>query len=120
MDIESIRKYCLSLPGTVEDIKWGADLCFTIATKMYCVSGMEQTLRVSFKCSEEDFNVLLERDGIIPAPYMARNKWVMVEKPSAFTKKEWEDYIYKSYVLIGSKLPRKVQQDLKLILYREL
>ncbi|HEX8334650.1 MAG TPA: MmcQ/YjbR family DNA-binding protein [Segetibacter sp.] len=117
MNIESIRKYCLSLPGTVEDIKWGADLCFTIATKMYCVSGMDGALKVSFKCSDEDFEMLSERDGIIPAPYMARNKWVMVENAGALSKAEWLDYIYKSYVLIGSKLPKKAQQELKLKLW---
>ena len=114
MDIEFIRKYCLSLPGTIEDIKWGADLCFTIAAKMYCVTGMESPHKTSFKCSDEDFHSLIERDGIIPAPYMSRNKWVMIEKPSAFTKQQWQDYILKSYVLIASKLPKKVQQDLKL------
>jgi predicted DNA-binding protein (MmcQ/YjbR family) len=114
MDIEAIRKYCLSLPGTVEDIKWGADLCFTIATKMYCVSGMDGALKVSFKCSDDDFEDLCERDGIIPAPYMARNKWVMVEKTGALSKDEWKDCISKSYVLIGSKLAKKTQQELKL------
>jgi predicted DNA-binding protein (MmcQ/YjbR family) len=114
MDIEELRKYCLSLPGTVEDIKWGADLCFTIATKMYCVTGMDSPSKTSFKCSGEDFNSLIEREGIIPAPYMARNKWVMVEKASVFTKNEWEDYIYKSYTLVGSKLSKKVQHELKL------
>lgn len=114
MNLEQLRKYCLALPATVEDIKWGADLCFTIATKMYCVAGMEAPMKASFKCSEEDFNTLIERDGIIPAPYMARNKWVMVEKASVFSKSEWEDRIYKSYVLVASKLPRKVQQELKL------
>lgn len=113
MNIEWIRKYCLSLPGTVEDIKWGADLCFTIGTKMYCVTGMEGPLKASFKCSEEDYNSLIERDGVIPAPYMAKNKWVMVEKPSALNKSEWEDYISKAYVLIGSKLSKKRQQELK-------
>lgn len=114
MNIESIRKYCLSLPGTVEDIKWGADLCFTIATKMYCVSGMEGGLSVSFKCSDEDYEMLTERDGIIPAPYMARNKWVNISKPSALSQVEWKDYILKSYALIGSKLPKKTQHLLKL------
>lgn len=68
----------MSLPGTFEDIKWGADLCFTIAGKMYCVSGMDGGLSVSFKFSDEDFEMLIEKDGIIPAPYMARNKWVNV------------------------------------------
>ena len=102
------------MPGTAEDIKWGADLCFTIGAKMYCVSGMESGLSVSFKCSEEDYEMLIERDGIIPALYMARNKWVNISKAGALSKDEWKDFIYKAYVLIGSKLPKKVQQELKL------
>jgi predicted DNA-binding protein (MmcQ/YjbR family) len=81
---------------------------------MYCVSGMDRALKVSFKCSDEDFEALCERNGIIPAPYMARNKWVMVEKAAALSKDEWCKYIYKSYVLIGSMLPKKKQQELGL------
>jgi predicted DNA-binding protein (MmcQ/YjbR family) len=112
MDIELLRKYCLSLPATVEDIKWGADLCFTIATKMYCVTSIEAPFKISFKCSDEDYSTLIEREGIIPAPYLARNKWVCVIKADALLKKEWEDYIYKSYVLVRSKLPKKNQANL--------
>jgi predicted DNA-binding protein (MmcQ/YjbR family) len=113
MDIEQLRKYCLSLPGTVEDIKWGADLCFTIGTKMYCITDTEAP-KTAFKCSEEDYISLLEKDGIVPAPYMARNKWVLVENASVFNKREWEDYIYKSYLLVSSKLPKKLKQELNL------
>ncbi len=104
----------MGLPATVEDIKWGADLCFTIAKKMYCVSGMDGSFKVAFKCSDEDFELVLERDGITPAPYFAKNKWVTVNKGGALTKEEWKDYILKSYKLIASKLPKKVQAALGL------
>ena len=30
--------------------------------------------------SDEDFAELTERANLIPAPYMARNKWIMVKK----------------------------------------
>ncbi|TDH28922.1 hypothetical protein EXU57_02285 [Segetibacter sp. 3557_3] len=115
MDIEEIRKYCLSLPQTLEDIKWGADLCFTIAAKMYCVTGLEGSFGVSFKCTDEDFQQLIERENITPAPYLAKNKWVHVKSPTALSNQEWEHYIATSYKLIVSKLPKKAQKDLGIL-----
>ena len=112
MDIEWLRKFCLSLPATSEDIKWGNDLCFLIAGKMFCVAGLEQPLKVSFKVTDEEFEELSTRDGIIPAPYMARNKWLLVQKASKLSKKEWETYIRQSYTLIKNKLPKKVLKEL--------
>jgi len=114
MNIEQLRAFCLSLPKVTEDVKWGNDLCFLIAGKMFCVTGTGANMMTSFKCDEEDFTELCERDGIIPAPYMARNKWVQVQKTSALSKSEWEAYIKKSYRLVASKLPKKTQKELGL------
>src|SRR6266487_5809535 len=111
MDIEQIQKLCLSLQGVTEDVKWGNDLCFCIGEKMFCVTGMEQPLMVSFKCSDEDFEELCERENIVPAPYLARNKWVLVRRASALSKKEWDEYIKKSYKLIAAKLTLKKRKE---------
>lgn len=100
MDIKQLRSFSLALKGTAEDIKWGHDLCFTIGSKMYCVTSADGNGGTSFKCSDEEFTTLIERDGIIPAPYMARNKWVMVEKASALSKDEWEHFVRTSYSLV--------------------
>lgn len=115
MNIESLRNLCLSLPKVTEDIKWGNDLCFLIGGKMFCVTGTSGEMTTSFKCDDEDFNELCERDGIIPAPYLARNKWVQIQRPSALRKNEWEHYIQKSYKLVTAKLPKKFQAELGLI-----
>ncbi len=114
MNIEWLRNFCLSLPKATEDVKWGNDLCFLIGGKMFCVTGTGGELTASFKCNEEDFNELCERDGIIPAPYLARNKWVYVQRSSALTKNEWEHYIEKSYKLVAAKLTKKMQKELGL------
>jgi len=34
MDLEQIRKYCLSLPHATERVQWGNDLLFCIGEKM--------------------------------------------------------------------------------------
>jgi predicted DNA-binding protein (MmcQ/YjbR family) len=67
---------------------------------------------VCFKCSETDFNELCERDGIVPAPYLARNNWVLVKKKSALQKNEWEHFLQSSYALVKSGLSRKLQKEL--------
>jgi predicted DNA-binding protein (MmcQ/YjbR family) len=43
---------------------------------------------------------------------MARAKWVLVSKPSILNKKQWENYIQKSYELIKARLTRKTRKDL--------
>jgi predicted DNA-binding protein (MmcQ/YjbR family) len=37
MNVEWVRRYCLALPHTTEEILWGDDLVFKIGGKMYAV-----------------------------------------------------------------------------------
>ena len=113
MDIESIRKICKQLPSVTEGVKWGNDLCFMVGEKMFCVAALETPLKISFKVTDEEFDEMTNRDGIIPAPYVAKYKWVLVEKMNALSKKEWECYIKQSYEMVRAKLPKKKQELLK-------
>ena len=112
MDIESLRQLCRSLAAVTEDIKWSTDLCFCVGEKMFCVTGLQPDAGISFKVTEEEFYELTSRDGIIPAPYMARNMWVYVTNKASLTKQEWEHYIRQSYDLVGSKLSKKLRKEL--------
>jgi predicted DNA-binding protein (MmcQ/YjbR family) len=114
MNIEVLRKFCLSLPAATEDIKWGSDLCFSIGGKMFCVSSMESPLRISFKVPDEDFEELASQEGFIPAPYMARAKWVSLTDIKKLRPKELESYIRQSYELKKMKLTKKVRKELHL------
>lgn len=113
MNIEQLRKYCLSFPGATEDIKWGADLCFSVGAKMFCVTGADGGGGMSFKCTPEKFNELIERDGIDPAAYVGRYKWVHVANLNAVTPKELKDLIAESYRLVFDKLPPKIRKTIK-------
>ncbi|MDZ4847384.1 MAG: MmcQ/YjbR family DNA-binding protein [Chitinophagales bacterium] len=112
MNIEQLRNFCLSLPHATEDIKWENDLCFSIGGKMFCISSMTEPLTVSFKAGDEDFEELTATNHILPAPYLARYKWVYVQSPLRFSKKEWEHYVRQSYEIIKAKLPKKVLRQL--------
>jgi len=115
MNIESLREFCLGLQATTEDIKWGHDLCFSIGAKMFAVTGVDGPFTVSFKVTPEQFGELTTRDGIVPAPYMARNHWVLVEKAEELSDTEWKEFLQQSYDLVKSKLPKKLQKELGLM-----
>jgi predicted DNA-binding protein (MmcQ/YjbR family) len=107
MNIEDIRAFCKKLPGTTEDVKWGNDLCFCIGGKMYCVLPLSGELSATFKVTPEEFDELSVSEGFIPAPYLARNKWVCLKDVSVLKRKVLEDYIKQSYELIKVKVPKK-------------
>ncbi len=113
MNIETLREYCLSLPHATEGVQWGNDLLFRIGGKIFAVTNLDGTpTKVSFKCTPEKFDELVELEGIIPAPYMARNKWVTVERLNALSDKEIKNLIQISYDLIFAKLPKKIKTTL--------
>lgn len=114
MDIEWLRNICLSLPATSEDIKWGNNLCFMVAEKMFCLADLDHPQKISFKVRDDVFEELSMTEGFIPAPYMARAKWVLVQDISRLTKKEWEEYIVQSYTLVKNKFSKKLRRELGL------
>lgn len=111
MTLEALREFCLAFPGAAEDVKWGNDLCFCVAGKMFCVAGLENHPSVSFKVRDDEFDELSCAPGIRPAPYVARYKWVLVEEPDALSRKDWERYIRQSYQLVRSKLTKKLARE---------
>ena len=112
MNIDSVRSYCLSLPHATEDIQWGNDLLFRIAGKIFAGMSLDPPHSLSFKCTPEKFDELIELEGIIPAPYTARNKWVMLERLDALRDSEIKTLIAISYEMIFSKLTKKTQAEL--------
>ncbi|MEJ5963550.1 MmcQ/YjbR family DNA-binding protein [Pedobacter immunditicola] len=108
MDIEKLREFCLSLPGTTEGLKWGDHLCFMIAEKMYLISSLDDT-SFSIKCDPEDFDELVAREGIEQAAYMAKRQWVKVASLDLMTDEELKERIKKSRALVLSKLTKKLQ-----------
>ena len=113
MNLDWVRRYCMSLPHTTETIQWGSDLVFKIGGKMYAVAATEPAkVCLSFKCTPEDFADLTERQGIIPAPYMARAQWVALEAEDALTAAELKRQLRQAYDLVLAKLPKKARAAL--------
>ena len=77
---------------------------------MFAVAPLEKTAegQLTFKCTAEKFAELIEVDGIIPAPYMARNNWVMMQRYDALRDSEIRELVRESYEMVMAKLPKKI------------
>jgi predicted DNA-binding protein (MmcQ/YjbR family) len=113
MDIDWIRDLCLSFPQTTEQIQWGDDLVFKVAGKIHAITVLHPAkIWLCFKVSPENFAELTERPGIIPAPYLARAKWVALETRDALSSDELTLLLRESYDMVVAKLPMKTREAL--------
>jgi predicted DNA-binding protein (MmcQ/YjbR family) len=113
MHADELRKHCLSFPGATEHQIWGNDLTFKVGNKMFAHTVLEVArVWLSFKTSDERFAELLERQDVIPAPYLARAKWVALESREAIPSSELRELLREAYDLVAAKLPKKTQATL--------
>jgi len=113
MQLDQLRELCLSFPGVSEVVQWGDDLVFKVGGKIFAVAPLEpRPVVLSFKASPETFAELTERPNIIPAPYLARAKWVALESRLALPQSELAALLRTSYDLVVEKLPKKFRNSL--------
>jgi predicted DNA-binding protein (MmcQ/YjbR family) len=114
LSFDALRRVCAGLPGATRDIKWGADEVYSVGAKMFAVFGVDagRTTGMSFKVDEARFLELTDRDGITPAPYLARAHWVALAPMAAITSAEARELVVRSHALVLAKLPRKLRDAL--------
>jgi predicted DNA-binding protein (MmcQ/YjbR family) len=121
MDNERIRQICLTLSYTAETLNWGSVLVYwvgdrEIGGKMFALTnadGMGEVV-LSFHCGAERYHELLENEGIIPAPHLARAHWVALERWDALRPRQIEEELARAHALIYEKLPKRVKAALAL------
>ena len=104
MDLDAIRAFCLSFPRATENLQWGEELCFKVGGKLFAVVGLGSVpQRITFKCSPETFAELTEQEGIAPAAYVGRYKWVTLEHLDVLPESDLRDAISQSYKMVAAK-----------------
>ena len=112
MNIDQLRKLCLSFLGATEQIQWGDNLLFKVGGKMFAVTRLEPAkVWLSLKASPDNFAELTERPGVIPAPYLARANWISLESADALPDAEIAQLLRESYELVLAKLPCKLRES---------
>ena len=82
----------------------GDDLCFKVREKIFAMLNLNSVPPgLLFKCSPEKFAELVEREGIVPAPYVGRYKWVLVEDLEVLSWPELTELVRTSYEMVAAK-----------------
>jgi len=115
MNIESLRKYCLSLKGATEGLPFGEDaLVFKIGGKMFALTSLEGPLWVNLKCDPEEAIELREKfPQVTPGYHMNKKHWNTVNIDDTIPDKLIHEWIDESYRLVVSSLPRKVRNEIE-------
>jgi len=121
MDNERIRAICLALPHVKETLNWGHHLVYwagdrDIGGKMFAMTDLDGsgTGVLWFHCGAERFHELLEIDGIMASPYLAKAHWVTVERWDALRARQVEDELRRAHELIFARLPKRTHAVLAL------
>lgn len=112
MKIAALRRLVSAWPGVTEDVKWGNDLVFSVAGKMFCAMEAKTAQGLSFKVDATRFLELTDRPGLVPAPYLARAHWISLDDPAALSADEIQALVRRSYELVRGKLSQKLQREL--------
>jgi predicted DNA-binding protein (MmcQ/YjbR family) len=119
MDNEKIRAICMALPHVTETVNWGHHLVYwvgdrDIGGKMFAMADLDGTGTgvLWFHCGPERFHELLENEGIIASPYLAKAHWVTVERWGVFRQREYEDELRRAHNLVLEKLPKRTKSIL--------
>ena len=113
MNLAKAKKLCAGLPGATQDVKWESSLVFSVGGKMFAATDNDpKASRISFKVDDDAFLALTDRPGIIPAPYLARAKWVRIDDLKAVSDEEAATLLKRAHELVFGKLTKKLQREI--------
>lgn len=113
MDRAGVKRFCLSLPAATLDHPFGEDHdAYRVGGKMFALVG--GTGGLSFKASDIAFEVLTETGRAVPAPYLARGKWVHLADPADWPDDDLTDHLAAAHALIAAKLTKTARKALGL------
>ena len=112
MTPKQVESAALTLPGATLSIQWGDDRVYKVGGKMFAAMGSGKSPLLSFKCTDLAFEMLTERDDIIPAPYLPRATWVQLTCLKAMDGAELRERLAEAHRIIAAKLPKKIRDAL--------
>lgn len=122
MNVDSLRKFLLSLPNVEETMQWGDNLVFwvgdkSIGGKMFALTNLDRDSKgvLSFAAGRQQYHELLEIEGVFPAPYLARIFWVAIERYDVIPSSDLQQLLRNAHQLTFAKLPKRTRDVLAML-----
>jgi predicted DNA-binding protein (MmcQ/YjbR family) len=114
MTPKALHKYLMALPAVKQIVQWGDHYVYKVGDKVFAIAGSpdEKFTGLTFKTSDESFDILMQHKDIERAPYLTRGNWVKLMKLSALTDKQLKGYLARSHAIIAATLTKKKRDSL--------
>jgi predicted DNA-binding protein (MmcQ/YjbR family) len=116
MNIETYRNFCLSFPGTTEDLPFDENtLCFKVMGKIFTICDIDEFESINLKCDPVKAIELREQypEIVVPGYYMNKKHWNTVSMQHNLPEKLIKEWITDSYNLVVAGLTKKEREGLQ-------
>jgi predicted DNA-binding protein (MmcQ/YjbR family) len=118
MTYDNYNKFCKALPATTYVMQWGGAHVWKVGGKVFAIGGWNDKglTGITFKTSEIDYEMLRERPGLRPAPYLASRgfKWIQHYAKPGLSDADLKYYLQQSHRIVSRGLSKKRQKELGL------
>jgi len=119
MTLDEYNEYCGSLIATSHVIQWGDSHVWKVGGKVFAVAGWsdDDSFAVTFKTSPDEYEFLVEMDGVRPAPYLASRgfTWVQHFRAPGLADDDLREQLAESHHIVSLGLSKKKQRELGLV-----
>jgi predicted DNA-binding protein (MmcQ/YjbR family) len=117
---DDYNAFCASLPATTHVVQWGGSHVWKVGGKVFAIGGWDdgREPHITFKVSEIAYEMLKDRPGLRPAPYLASRgmKWIQHYAKPGLSDGTLRDYLKESHRIVALGLSKKKQKSLGLVL----
>ena len=121
MTLDGYNNFCRNLPHTAHVVQWGDAHVWKVGGpkgKVFAIASQWDgpSLDITFKASQMSFDLLKDRPGIRPAPYLASRGLLWLQRRTAETLDDaaLKDYLRESHRLAALNLSKRLQKELGL------
>lgn len=118
MTYQQFNRFCRSLAATTYVMQWGGSHVWKVGAKVFAIGGwQDDEPSFTFKVSEISYEMLKDKPGLRPAPYLASRgmTWIQHFAKPGLADDELKDYIRQSHRIVAGGLSKKKQRELGLI-----
>jgi len=116
MNLESLRDYCMGLPGVTEELPFGPDtLVFKVMGKMFLLTPLDDTaFSFNAKCDPEKAEELrVNYSDVLPGYHMSKKHWNTVRVTGSISSELLFSWVKDSYDLVVNTLTKASKQELE-------
>jgi len=117
MTYEEFNEFCRALPATTYVVQWGGSHVWKVGGKVFAIGGWQDgEAAFTFKVSGISYEMLKEKPGLRPAPYLASRglTWIQHFAKPGLPDDDLRAYIQQSHLIVSRGLSKKKQIELGL------